>query len=186
MAKDATVEIKKTQEGVEKKLQDKHAYKNVMQVPKIEKIIVNRGLGEAVSNSKCIEITLEQFAAITGQKPVTTIAKKSVSNFKLREGQVIGAMVTLRGDKAAAFLVKLINIVLPKIRDFRGVSAKAFDGRGNYSLGLKETAIFPEVKEEDRARGMHITIVTSAQTDKEAYDLLDFYGMPFRKQTTQQ
>ena len=161
----------------------KHNYKNVMSVPKISKVVINRGMGEAVSNSKVIDYTVEQIKSITGQKPVLTKAKKSVSNFKIREKQVIGAKVTLRSAKMYDFLTKLIHIALPKIRDFRGVSKNAFDGRGNYTLGIKEDALFPEVKHDavDKPRGFDVTIVTTANTDEEAYDLLELMGMPFRK-----
>ena len=180
--KSSKLDIVELDKIVVDKMKSKYGYSNPMCFPKISKIVLSRGLGEATVNTKCIDISLQQFADITGQKPVTTIAKKSVSNFKLREGQVNGVMVTLRGKKAKEFFVKLINLVLPKIRDFRGVPVKSFDGRGNYSFGLKESAIFPEIKDEDRERGMHISIVTTANSDNEAFDLLSFYGMPFRQQ----
>ncbi len=168
------------EETVAKAMADKYQYKCIMEVPKLVKVVVNRGLGESLTNSKVLEITVEQFQAITGQKPVLTKAKKSISNFKLREGQPVGCMVTLRGRRMFDFLTKLIYAALPKIRDFRGVSAGSFDSHGNYSMGLKEMVIFPEVKEEDRARGLDITIVTTAKTKAEAYDLLKGLGMPFR------
>ena len=164
-----------------KELSEKYQYDNVMQVPDIVKIILHRGLGEAIVNTKCIDISMDQLAEIAAQKPVLTIAKKSISNFKLREGQINGVKVTLRGKKAKLFLIKLIHLALPKIRDFRGVSPRAFDGSGNYNLGLADTSVFPEAnRETDRERGLDITIVTSAKTDDEAMDLLKCYGMPFR------
>ncbi|MBT5856407.1 50S ribosomal protein L5 [bacterium] len=174
---------KQYKDEVRKTLKDKYKYANEMQVPKIEKIILHRGLGEAITNSKVIDITLDQFVNITGQKPLVTKSKKSISNFKLREGQPIGCKVTLRSDKMFDFLTKLINIVLPKIRDFRGVSTKGFDKQGNYTLGLKEDIIFPEVDYDklDRSRGMDITIVTSSNTKEETFDLLQLLGMPFAK-----
>lgn len=164
-----------------KELSEKYQYDNVMQVPDIVKIILHRGLGEAIVNTKCIDISMDQLAEIAAQKPVLTTAKKSISNFKLREGQINGVKVTLRGKKAKLFLIKLIHLALPKIRDFRGVSTRAFDGSGNYNLGLADTSVFPEAnRETDRERGLDITIVTSAKTDDEAMDLLRCYGMPFR------
>jgi large subunit ribosomal protein L5 len=161
----------------------KFNYPSIMMVPKIEKIVINRGLGEAVTNSKAIDVTVEELVKITGQKPVITKAKKSISNFKIREEQAIGCKVTLRSKKARDFITKLINLALPKIRDFRGVPNKSFDGRGNYTLGIKESLIFPEIAYDniDKIRGFDITIVTSAKTDEEAYELLVQYGMPFRK-----
>jgi large subunit ribosomal protein L5 len=156
---------------------------NVMQVPRIQKVVVNIGLGEAMDNPKALEAAVADMSAITGQKPVITKARKSIANFKLREGRAIGAMVTLRGDKMWSFLDRLMNIVLPRVRDFRGVSAEAFDGRGNYTLGLREQVIFPEIEFDkvDKVRGMEITIVTTAQTDDQAAMLLQMLGMPFRK-----
>lgn len=156
---------------------------NVMQVPRIQKVVVNIGLGEAMDNPKALEAAVADMSAITGQKPVVTKARKSIANFKLREGRAIGAMVTLRGDKMWSFLDRLMNIVLPRVRDFRGVSAEAFDGRGNYTLGLREQVIFPEIEFDkvDKVRGMEITIVTTAQTDDQAAMLLQMLGMPFRK-----
>ncbi|MDA1353000.1 MAG: 50S ribosomal protein L5 [bacterium] len=166
---------------IRKALKEKFGYSNDMETPKLEKIVIHRGLGEATSNSKCVDLTLEQFQAITGNKPLATRSKKAISNFKLRENQVIGCKVTLRDDKMYDFLTKLINIVLPKIRDFRGVPNKGFDGDGNYNLGLKEDIIFPEVDYDklDKTRGMDITFVTSAHTKEEAYELLVQLGMPF-------
>jgi large subunit ribosomal protein L5 len=156
---------------------------NVMQVPRIQKVVVNIGLGEAMDNPKALEAAVADMSAITGQKPVITKARKSIANFKLREGRAIGAMVTLRGDRMWSFLDRLMNIVLPRVRDFRGVSAEAFDGRGNYTLGLREQVIFPEIEFDkvDKVRGMEITIVTTAQSDDQAAMLLQMLGMPFRK-----
>ncbi len=156
---------------------------NVMQVPRIQKVVINIGLGEAMDNPKALEAAVADMSAITGQKPVITKARKSIANFKLREGRAIGAMVTLRGDKMWSFLDRLMNIVLPRVRDFRGISAEAFDGRGNYTLGLREQVIFPEIEFDkiDKVRGMEITIVTTAQTDDQAAMLLQMLGMPFRK-----
>lgn len=154
-----------------------------MQVPKLEKIVVNMGVGEAVSNSKLLDQAVEELTLLTGQKPVITKAKKSISNFKLREGQSIGAKVTLRGDRMYYFLEKLVSVALPRVRDFRGVSANAFDGRGNYTLGVKEQIIFPEINIDkvNKVRGMDIIIVTTAQTDAEAKSLLTEFGFPFKK-----
>jgi large subunit ribosomal protein L5 len=156
---------------------------NVMQVPRIKKVVVNIGLGEAMDNPKALDAAVQDLSAITGQKPVVTKARKSIANFKLREGRAIGTAVTLRGDKMWAFLDRLMNIVLPRVRDFRGVSAEAFDGRGNYTLGLREQIIFPEIEYDkvDKVRGMEITIVTSAPSDDQAAALLQMLGMPFRK-----
>mgnify|MGYP000079576572 CR=1 FL=1 len=156
---------------------------NVMQVPKISKVVVNIGLGEALDNPKALEAATADLAAITGQKPIITKAKKSIANFKLREGREIGAKVTLRGDRMWSFLDKLINIALPRVRDFRGIPPDAFDGRGNYSLGLREQLIFPEIRYDkiDKIRGLEITVVTTAPTDDQAYQMLSMLGMPFRK-----
>jgi len=157
-------------------------YTNALQVPRIEKVVVNVGLGEAVQNDKAIEAATKDLAAITGQRPVVTKAKKSIAAFKLRAGVPIGAMVTLRGDRMYAFVDKLVNAALPRVRDFSGVSPKSFDGRGNYTLGLKEQLAFPELEYDkvDRIRGMELTIVTNARTDEEARRLLQLFGMPFR------
>lgn len=157
-------------------------YKNVMEVPKIEKVVVNMGLGEAIQNVKILDSASTELVAITGQKPVVTKAKKSIASFKLREGMPIGCMVTLRKEKMYEFLDRLINVSLPRVRDFKGVSSKAFDGRGNYSLGIKEQIIFPEIDYDkiDKIKGMNITIVTTAKTDEEARALLKYLGMPFR------
>ena len=164
-------------------LMSKHNYKNVMEVPKLEKIVVNIGCGDATSNSKLLEAAMKDLELITGQKPVATKAKKSIAGFKLREGQAIGCKVTLRGENMYNFLDKLISITLPRVRDFRGISNKAFDGRGNYTLGLTEQLIFPEIEYDDvvKVRGMDIVFVTSAKTDAEALDLLQGFGMPFKK-----
>tara|TARA_B100000700_G_C14673609_1_gene682004 strand:- start:177 stop:719 length:543 start_codon:yes stop_codon:yes gene_type:complete len=165
-----------------KKLQSEYDYKNIMSVPKIEKVIISRGLGEAVTNSKVVEHSILQLKQITGQKPNIRNSKKSISNFKLREGIPNGVMVTMRGKNMWLFLNKLINIATPRIRDFRGYPKK-FDGSGNYNLGIKEDVIFPETDGDvDKIRGFNITIVTSAKTDKEAYSLLEFIGFPFRVQ----
>jgi large subunit ribosomal protein L5 len=156
-------------------------FKNVMQVPRIQKVVLNIGLGEAMDNPKALEAATSDLAAITGQKPVQTKARKAIANFKLREGRLIGAKVTLRGDRMWAFLDRLLNIALPRVRDFRGVSANAFDGRGNYTLGLKDQLVFPEIEYDkiDKLRGMEITIVTSARDDNQARALLQLLGMPF-------
>ena len=164
-------------------LMSKFNYTSVMQVPKVEKVIINMGVGEAVGNAKALDSAVEDLQIISGQKPVVTKAKKSIAGFKLREGMPIGAKVTLRGERMYHFLDKLMNVSLPRVRDFRGVSSKAFDGRGNYTLGLKEQLIFPEIEYDkiDKVRGMDIVIVTSAKTDEEARELLAQMGMPFRK-----
>jgi len=156
-------------------------FKNVMQVPRIEKVVVNIGLGEAMDNPKALESATGDLIQITGQKPIQTKARKAIANFKLREGRLIGAKVTLRGERMWAFLDRLLNIALPRVRDFRGVSANAFDGRGNYTLGLKDQLVFPEIEYEkiDKLRGMEITIVTSARDDNQAHALLQLLGMPF-------
>ena len=158
--------------------------KNVMEVPRVEKVVVNMGLGEAIQNVKILESAAEEMSRITGQKAVITRAKKSIAQFKLREEMPIGVMVTLRREKAYEFLDRLINVALPRVRDFKGVSAKAFDGRGNYTLGIREQLIFPEIDIEkiDKVKGMNVTIVTSARTDEEGRALLAEMGMPFRKQ----
>ena len=165
-------------------LMDTFEYKNVMQVPKLEKIIVNIGVGEAKENPKALESAVKDLRTITGQAPLVTQAKKSIANFKLREGQKIGCKVTLRGQKMYDFLDKLMNVALPRVRDFRGVSKTAFDGRGNYSLGIKEQLIFPEIEdnEVDALRGMNVVIVTTAETDEEAKVFLEKMGMPFTKE----
>ena len=164
-------------------LQKKFEYKNIMQVPKLDKVVINMGVGEAKENSKVLDTAISDLEIITGQKAVVTRAKKSVANFKLREGQPIGCKVTLRGEKMYTFLEKLIRISLPRVRDFRGVSPKAFDGRGNYTLGIKEQMIFTEIEYDNivKSRGMDIVFVTSAKTNEEAFDLLNGIGIPFRK-----
>ncbi|SEN61013.1 50S ribosomal protein L5 [Lihuaxuella thermophila] len=165
-------------------LMKKFNYKSPMQVPKIEKVVINMGVGEAVQNAKALDGAVEDLTAISGQKPVVTRAKKSIAGFKLREGMPIGVKVTLRGERMYHFLDKLMNVALPRVRDFRGVSPKSFDGRGNYTLGLKEQLIFPEISYDkiDKVRGMDVVIVTTADTDEEARELLTLMGMPFRKQ----
>jgi large subunit ribosomal protein L5 len=165
------------------KLIDKYNYSSVMEVPKIEKIVINIGVGEAVQNSKLLEAAVKELELITDSKPVVTKAKKSIAGFKLRQGQAIGCKVTLRGEKMYNFLDKLISITLPRVRDFRGISNKAFDGRGNYTLGLTEQLIFPEIEYDSvvKVRGMDIVFVTTAKTNEEAYDLLKGFGMPFKK-----
>ena len=159
-------------------------YRNVMQVPRITKVVLNIGLGSEQDNAKALEAAMGDLTTITGQKPVMTKARKSIANFKLREGRIIGTKVTLRGDKMWAFLDRLINASLPRVRDFRGVSPEAFDGRGNYTLGLKDQLIFPEIEYDkiDKLRGMEITVVTTAQSDDHARLLLQLLGMPFRKE----
>ncbi|WP_017659042.1 50S ribosomal protein L5 [Baaleninema simplex] len=164
------------------KLKDQFGYTNIHQVPKVVKITVNRGLGEASQNAKALESSVRELAIITGQKPIVTRAKKSIAGFKLREGMPVGVMVTLRQERMYAFLARLIDLALPRIRDFRGISPKSFDGRGNYTLGLREQLVFPEVDYDsvDQVRGMDISIVTSAETDEEGRALLKEMGMPFR------
>jgi large subunit ribosomal protein L5 len=158
-------------------------YKNVMQIPRIQKIVVNIGVGEALDNAKALEYAVADLATVTGQKPIQTKARVSIANFKLREGRIIGTKVTLRGPRMWAFLDRLVNVTLPRVRDFRGVSANAFDGRGNYTLGLKDQLVFPEIEYDkiDKMRGMEVTIVTTAQNDDEARTLLQLLGMPFGK-----
>ncbi|GAA0360490.1 50S ribosomal protein L5 [Alkalibacterium iburiense] len=164
-------------------LVEKFDYKSVMEAPKVEKIVVNMGVGDAVSNTKNLDKAVEELTLISGQKPVVTKAKKSIAGFRLREGMPIGTKVTLRGDRMYDFLDKLVSVSLPRVRDFRGVSKNAFDGRGNYTLGVKEQLIFPELDYDDvdKVRGMDIVIVTSAQTDEEARELLGQLGMPFQR-----
>ncbi|MCP2500872.1 MAG: 50S ribosomal protein L5 [Deltaproteobacteria bacterium] len=164
------------------RLKEKFGYRNVMQVPRLSKVVVNMGLGDAIENVKVIETAAAEIGIITGQKPVVTKARKSIANFKLREGVPIGVMVTLRRDRMYHFLDKLIAIALPRVRDFKGVSTRGFDGRGNYTLGIKEQIMFPEVNYDkiDKIRGMNITIVTTARTDEEGLELLRLMGLPFR------
>ena len=164
-------------------LMKKFGYKNIMEVPKLDKIVVNMGVGEAKENAKLLDSAVKDMEIITGQKAIVTKAKKSIANFKLRAGMPIGCKVTLRGEKMYSFASKLINISLPRVRDFRGVSAESFDGRGNYTLGLKEQLMFPEIQYDkiDKIRGMDIVFVTTAKTDEEARELLRLFGMPFKK-----
>ena len=161
----------------------KFGYKNVMQIPRLEKVVINMGVGEAKENAKVLDAALSDLETIAGQKPVTTKAKKSVANFKLREGQAIGAKVTLRGDKMYEFTDRLVNLALPRVRDFRGVNPNSFDGRGNYALGIKEQLIFPEIEYDkvDKVRGMDVVFVTTAHTDEEARELLRLFGMPYTR-----
>jgi large subunit ribosomal protein L5 len=158
-------------------------YKNLMAVPKLEKIVINMGLGEAIANAKILDVATDELGRIAGQRPVVTRAKKSIANFKLRQDMPIGAAVTLRGERMFEFLDRLVSVVLPRVRDFRGVSTKSFDGRGNYTLGLRDQLIFPEIPYEkvDKIRGMNVTVVTTARTDDEARELLKQLGMPFRQ-----
>jgi large subunit ribosomal protein L5 len=158
-------------------------YSNVMAVPKLEKIVINMGLGEAIANAKILDVAVDELSRISGQRPVITRAKKSIANFKLRQNMPIGAAVTLRGDRMFEFLDRLTSVVLPRVRDFRGVSTRSFDGRGNYTLGLRDQLIFPEISYEkvDKIRGMNVTIVTTARSDDEARELLRQFGMPFRQ-----
>ncbi|MEA3439662.1 MAG: 50S ribosomal protein L5 [Chloroflexota bacterium] len=159
-------------------------YKNVMEVPRIEKVVVNIGVGEAIDNARALESAVNDLTLITGQKPIITRARKSIANFKLREGRAIGVKVTLRGERMWSFLDRFMNIALPRVRDFRGISPNSFDGRGNYTLGLREQLVFPEIDYDtiDKLRGMEITIVSTARTDDEGRQLLDLLGMPFRKE----
>ncbi len=166
---------------IRKNLQDKFKYQNVMEIPKMEKIVINMGLGEAIANPKALDSAIADLTTISGQKPIVTKAKKSIAAFKLRQGMSIGCKVTLRGDRMYQFVDKLISAAIPRVRDFKGVSAKAFDGHGNYTLGLKEQLIFPEIEYDkiDKLRGMEIAFVTSAKTDEECKELLAQMGMPF-------
>ena len=168
---------------IKKSMQEKFSYGNVMEIPKLEKIVINIGVGDAVGNAKALEAAVNDLTIIAGQKPVITKAKKSIANFKVREGMALGTKVTLRGEHMYEFLDRLINAALPRVRDFRGISATAFDGRGNYALGLKEQLIFPEIEYDqvERVTGMDIIVVTSAKTDEEARELLTQFGMPFEK-----
>lgn len=173
----------KYQTEIIKNLQEKFQYKNMMQVPRLVKIVINQGVGEAVADKKLIESSIKELTTITGQKAVPTISKKDISNFKLRRGVAIGTKVTLRGDKMYEFLDRLIAAALPRIRDFKGVNPKSFDGKGNYNLGISEQIIFPEIDIDkvNKIMGMDINIVTTAKTDKEAFELLKEFGMPFKK-----
>ena len=174
--------IKKYKDEVVPQLMKSFTLKNIMQVPKLERVIVNMGLGEAVQNAKLIESAVEELTAITGRKPIVTRAKKSIASFKLREGMPIGVMVTLRGEQMYDFVDRLISIALPRTRDFKGISPKAFDGRGNYTLGIREQIVFPEINYDkiDRIKGMNVTFVTTAKTDEQGRALLKSFGMPFR------
>lgn len=171
------------QEQIVPKLMDQFGYTNIHQVPKLVKVTINRGLGEASQNAKALEASVNEISVITGQKPVVTRAKKAIAGFKIREGMPVGVMVTLRGDRMYSFLERLINLSLPRIRDFRGISPKSFDGRGNYTLGVREQLIFPEISYDsiDQIRGMDISITTTANTDEEGRALLKEMGMPFRE-----
>ena len=173
----------KYQQEVVPAMRKRFAYGNVMEVPRLEKVVVNMGLGEAVQNVKILDSAVAEMAAITGRKPVITKARKSIAQFKLREGMPIGCMVTLRRDAMYEFLERLINIVLPRVRDFKGISGKAFDGRGNYSMGFREQVVFPEIDLEnvDKIKGLNIAVVTSAKNDEEGRELLSLFGFPFRK-----
>jgi len=176
------VEEKYQKEAVPRLIEE-FGYKNKMQVPKLDKVVLNMGLGEAIQNPKILDTATEELAQIAGQRPVITRARKSIAAFKLRAGMPIGCMVTLRGKRMYDFLTKLINIAIPRIRDFRGISPRAFDGRGNYSLGVREHIIFPEIDYDkiDKIKGLNVSIVTTAESDKEAFVLLEAIGMPFRK-----
>ncbi|GGD03369.1 50S ribosomal protein L5 [Thalassobacillus devorans] len=173
----------KYNEEVVPSLMEKFNYDSIMEAPKVEKIVVNMGVGDAVQNAKALDTAVEELSLITGQKPMVTRAKKSIAGFRLREGMPIGAKVTLRGERMYEFLQKLISVSLPRVRDFRGISKKAFDGRGNYTLGVKEQLIFPEINYDkvNKVRGMDIVVVTTANTDEEARELLAQFGMPFQK-----
>ncbi len=173
----------KYQKEVVPALKKEFGYKNVMAVPRIQKVVVNMGLGEATSNAKLVDVGADELARITGQKPVTRRSKKSIAAFKVRKGMPIGTMVTLRGERMWEFLDRLMTIALPRVRDFKGVSPKGFDGRGNYTLGLRDQLLFPEIDymKVDKARGMNVSVVTTAKTDEEARKLLQFIGMPFRQ-----
>ena len=173
---------------VKKKLIEKFGYSNVHQVPKLDKVVINMSVGEAIQNSKILDVAMKELETISGQKPIITKAKKSIAAFKLREGMNVGCKVTLRGERMYVFLDKLFNVVLPRIRDFRGLSRKSFDGRGNYNMGLKEQLVFPEINFDkvDKARGMDIVIVTTAKTDEEATVFLETMGLPLQKTTPAQ
>jgi large subunit ribosomal protein L5 len=171
------------EKAIRSELMKEFGFENPMQAPRLEKIVVNMGLGEAINNGKIIDASVEQLSAITGQKPVVTRARKSIANFKLRQGQSIGAMVTLRGDRMYEFFDRLVTIALPRVRDFKGVSPKAFDGKGNYTLGVREQIIFPEINYDkvEKIKGLNITVVTTARNDEEGRALLRHLGMPFRQ-----
>ncbi|NPV27004.1 MAG: 50S ribosomal protein L5 [Firmicutes bacterium] len=173
----------KYQNDVAAAMMKKFGYKNIMQIPKLEKVVINMGVGEAIQNPKALDAAVSDLTKISGQKPIVTKAKKSIAGFKLRAGMSIGCKVTLRGSRMYEFVDKLINVALPRVRDFRGVSPKGFDGRGNYTLGLREQLIFPEIEYDkiDKLRGMNVVFVTTAKTDEEARELLRLLGMPFRE-----
>jgi len=173
----------KYQKDVVPALRKEFGYANIMAVPRVQKVVINMGLGEATANAKLVDTGADELARITGQKPVTRRAKKSISQFKVRKGQPIATMVTLRGERMYEFLDRLMSIALPRVRDFKGVSPKGFDGRGNYTLGLRDQLLFPEIDymKVDKARGMNVSVVTTAKTDEEARKLLQFLGMPFRQ-----
>ncbi len=175
--------LKRFREEIVPSMQKKFKYKNVMQVPQLEKIVINMGVGEAIENSKFLDMAMEEMMVISGQRPAITKAKKSISNFKLREGMPIGCFVTLRGWRMYEFLDRLINIAIPRVRDFRGLSDRSMDGRGNFNMGLKEQIVFPEINYDkiEKIRGMNITIVTTANTDEEGIELLTEFGMPFAR-----
>jgi large subunit ribosomal protein L5 len=175
--------LEKYNNSVRTELANKFAYKSSMQIPRLEKIVINMGVGDAVANSKVLDDAVEELTLIAGQKPVITKAKKSIANFKLREGMPIGVKVTLRGERMYEFVNKLFNVAFPRVRDFRGISANSFDGKGNYSTGIKEQLIFPEIEYDkiDKVRGMDINFITTAQTDEEARELLSLMGAPFIK-----
>jgi large subunit ribosomal protein L5 len=181
-AKPARLKVRFRKEGVPA-LMKEFGFKNPNQVPRLEKIVVNMGLGEALANNKILESAVDQLGAITGQKPVVTRARKSIANFKLRQGQAIGCAVTLRNDRMYEFIDRLINVALPRVRDFKGVSTKAFDGKGNYTLGVREQIIFPEINYDqiEKVKGLNITFVTTAQNDEQGMALLRHFGMPFRQ-----
>ena len=178
--------LKKYREEILPGLQKKFNYKNIMEVPRLEKIVLNMGVGEAIENSKFLDTALEEMTVVSGQRPAITRAKKSISNFKLREGMPVGCFVTLRGWRMYEFLDRLINIAIPRVRDFRGLPDRSMDGRGNFNLGLKEQIVFPEINYDkiEKIRGMNITIVTTAKSDEEGYELLSAFGMPFAKRET--
>jgi len=175
--------LKKYREEILPSMKKKFNYKNIMQVPRLEKIVLNIGVGEAIENSKFLDLALEELTVISGQRPAITRAKKSISNFKLREGMPVGCFVTLRGWRMYEFLDRLINIAIPRVRDFRGLSDRSMDGRGNFNLGLKEQIVFPEINYDkiEKIRGMNIAVVTTATTDEEGYELLTAFGMPFTR-----
>ena len=177
--------LEKYHEEIVPSLKKKFNYKNIMQVPKLEKIVLNIGVGEAIENNKFLDTAIEELMVISGQRPTITRAKKSISNFKLREGMPIGCFVTLRGWKMYEFLDRLINIAIPRVRDFRGLSDRGMDGRGNFNMGLKEQIVFPEINYDkiEKIRGMNISVVTTANTDEEGYELLSSFGMPFMRKT---